>query len=352
MLWLACLACPGFAQLAPDRVYFGLEQGLTVSVERPEGVEGALRVDLFEGPGSPATDSMPVVEGRINLSSLFPLIWDRESPRLLYAQLFAGDSPVGPPLVLDPMLTPNRARLVDESSLRPTEDTTSGRVMFDDERRRRIAQTTRRAVPAPERVFSGLRVYRLPRVVFETSAGVIEFRLRPDAAPNTVFRFMQLVRDGFYDGGVVHRVVAARQDGAPFIIQFGDPTGTGLGGSGEWFDLEPSSLPHGYGTLSMARFDDPNAAGGQIFIALSRRGTAALDGLYTAFAEATRGATTIRAIANTPTDTGERPLEPPTVFSAKLVDAPPLGRGEPPLPESESDDLAPSTARSGGARAR
>jgi peptidyl-prolyl cis-trans isomerase B (cyclophilin B) len=150
----------------------------------------------------------------------------------------------------------------------------------------------------------------------------MEFRLRPDAAPNSVWNFRELVRLGFYNEIIFHRIVPALASGHPFVVQVGDPTGTGDGGPGFSIDLEPSNLPHDFGVLSLARSDDPDTNGSQIFIALSREGTARLDGLYTAFGEMVRGTETLVALSKVSVK-DQRPTDPPILKSARLVDAPP-----------------------------
>jgi peptidyl-prolyl cis-trans isomerase B (cyclophilin B) len=131
----------------------------------------------------------------------------------------------------------------------------------------------------------------------------------------------------------VHRVVAALANGSPFVIQAGDPTGTGAGGPGYNFDLEKSTLPHDYGVVSMARSSDPNSNGSQFFICLSRSGTAFLDGRYTAFGEAVRGADAITAIKDVEVGQNDRPVDPPLINSARTVPAPPFGTGQAPIEE-------------------
>src|SRR5688572_10772181 len=90
-------------------------------------------------------------------------------------------------------------------------------------------------------------------LVFETSQGRVVVAMRPDLAPNHVARIKELVRDKFYDGIVFHRVI----DG--FMAQTGDPTGTGMGGSGKKLKAEFSHEPHVRGTVSMARAQSPDS---------------------------------------------------------------------------------------------
>ena len=111
--------------------------------------------------------------------------------------------------------------------------------------------------------------------------GRVVIELRPDLAPNTCARIKQLVREHFYDGIVFHRVI----DG--FMAQTGDPTGTGMGGSGQKLRAEFSDAPHVRGTVSMARAQDPNSADSQFFIVLAD--SRFLDGQYTVFGQVVKG---------------------------------------------------------------
>ena len=97
-------------------------------------------------------------------------------------------------------------------------------------------------------------------LILETSQGTVVVAMRPELAPRHVARIRQLVREGFYDGVVFHRVI----DG--FMAQTGDPTGTGTGGSGVKLKAEFSGEPHVRGTVSMARSQSPDSADSQFFI--------------------------------------------------------------------------------------
>ncbi|MBM3601715.1 MAG: peptidylprolyl isomerase [Alphaproteobacteria bacterium] len=110
------------------------------------------------------------------------------------------------------------------------------------------------------------------RVVIET---------RPDLAPKHVARIDELVKQGFYDGVVFHRVIPG------FMAQGGDPTGTGTGGSGKKIPAEFSSTKHVRGTCSMARANDPNSADSQFFICFAD--ASFLDGKYTVWGQVTEG---------------------------------------------------------------
>jgi len=159
----------------------------------------------------------------------------------------------------------------------------------------------------------------------ETSEGEIHLKLRPDAAPNTAWNFRQLAEGGFYYDTIFHRVVPLTNKGFPFVIQGGDPTGTGSGGPGWWLPIEKSSLVHDFGVISMARAGDPDSAGCQFFICLSREGTKRLDGQYCAFGETVLGDEIIKAIAATPIQNPQtgRPKDPPRIYKINMVPSAP-----------------------------
>lgn len=97
-------------------------------------------------------------------------------------------------------------------------------------------------------------------LVLEITHGKVVIEMLPDVAPGHVTRIKELVRDGFYDGVVFHRVI----DG--FMAQTGDPTGTGMGGSGKKLKAEFSAVPHERGVVSMARAQNPDSGDSQFFI--------------------------------------------------------------------------------------
>jgi cyclophilin family peptidyl-prolyl cis-trans isomerase len=135
----------------------------------------------------------------------------------------------------------------------------------------------------------------------ETTVGVIEIELLDDAAPKTVENFVTLAKKGFYDGVIFHRVVPG------FVIQGGDPDGTGMGGPGYKFDDEPVTMGYARGTVAMAN-SGPNTNGSQFFICLDD--LASLPPKYTIFGMVTAGLTTVDTIAKGATGPGDRPLEP------------------------------------------
>lgn len=139
------------------------------------------------------------------------------------------------------------------------------------------------------------------------NGGVVKAELYPEIAPNTVNNFLSLVNKGYYDGLIFHRVISG------FMIQGGDPTGTGMGGPGYSIKGEFTSngfkndLKHDAGVLSMARSMMPNSAGSQFFI--MHKNSPHLDGQYAAFGKVIEGMEVINKIAETRTDYSDRPLE-------------------------------------------
>lgn len=133
----------------------------------------------------------------------------------------------------------------------------------------------------------------------------IKLELYPDIAPATVENFIKLVKEGFYDGLIFHRVIPG------FMIQGGCPEGTGMGGPGYTIKGEFSSngvtnnLKHARGVISMARAMDPNSAGSQFFI--MHQDAPHLDGQYAAFGRVVEGMDVVDEIASVPTDYSDRP---------------------------------------------
>ena len=146
-----------------------------------------------------------------------------------------------------------------------------------------------------------------PVVTIEMENGsVIKAELYPQVAPNTVNNFISLVKKGFYDGVIFHRVISG------FMLQGGDPDGTGMGGPGYSIKGEftqngfQNDLKHEPGVLSMARTMMPNSAGSQFFI--MHEAAPHLDGAYAAFGKVTEGMDVVNAIAAVPTNYNDRPL--------------------------------------------
>lgn len=140
-----------------------------------------------------------------------------------------------------------------------------------------------------------------------SNGGVVNAELFPDVAPNTVKNFIALVKEGFYNGLFFHRVIPG------FVVQGGDPEGTGMGGPSYCIPGEfksngfENSLSHTKGVLSMARAADPNSAGSQFFIMLGE--APHLDGEYAAFGKVIEGMEFIDSIAEIKTDFNDKPYE-------------------------------------------
>jgi cyclophilin family peptidyl-prolyl cis-trans isomerase len=137
--------------------------------------------------------------------------------------------------------------------------------------------------------------------VVKTNMGTFSFEFYPDDAPQTVASFIKLAKDGFYDGLIFHRII----DG--FMIQGGDPTGTGNGGPGYTIKAEFNKRKHVLGTVAMARTADPDSAGSQFYICLAP--TPSLDEEYTVFGQVVDGIDVIEAIGKAQTGRQDRPLE-------------------------------------------
>ena len=147
-----------------------------------------------------------------------------------------------------------------------------------------------------------------PIVTFTMAdGGVIKAELYPEIAPVSVNNFISLVRKNFYDGLIFHRVIRG------FMIQGGDPNGTGTGGPGYSIPGEfaingfENNLKHTEGVLSMARSMHPDSAGSQFFI--MHKTSPHLDGQYAAFGKVIEGMDVVNKIAETATDYSDRPLE-------------------------------------------
>jgi len=157
-----------------------------------------------------------------------------------------------------------------------------------------------------------------PIVTFEMENGkTITAELYPEIAPNTVANFVNLVESGFYDGLIFHRVISG------FMIQGGDPQGTGMGGPGYTIKGEfarngfkQNNLRHTRGVLSMARSMMPNSAGSQFFI--MHANAPHLDGEYAAFGKVTEGLETVDEIAATRTGRQDRPVQEQKIRTATV----------------------------------
>lgn len=147
-----------------------------------------------------------------------------------------------------------------------------------------------------------------PIVTIEMENGdIMKAELYPEIAPNTVNNYISLISKGFYDGLIFHRVING------FMLQGGDPDGTGMGGPGYGIKGEfaqnnfTNDLKHSAGVLSMARSMMPDSAGSQFFI--MHKNSPHLDGSYAAFGQITEGMDIVNKIAEVNTDRSDRPVD-------------------------------------------
>jgi peptidylprolyl isomerase len=143
-------------------------------------------------------------------------------------------------------------------------------------------------------------------LILETTKGTVSIAMRPDLAPGHVARIKELVRAGFYDGIVFHRVIEG------FMAQTGCPHGTGTGGSGKKLKAEFSKAKHVRGTVSMARAQNPDSGDSQFFICFAD--APFLNGQYTVWGEVTAGMENVDKIKR-----GEPVRDPDRIISAKMA---------------------------------
>ena len=147
---------------------------------------------------------------------------------------------------------------------------------------------------------------------------VMKAELYPEIAPKTVENFIKLVKDGFYNGTIFHRVIPG------FMIQGGDPTGTGMGGPGWHIEGEfaangfKNDLKHTAGVLSMARAMDPDSDGSQFFIMVDD--APHLDGQYAAFGKLTEGLDVARMIVSVPRNMMDKPNVPQVMAKVEMIE--------------------------------
>ena len=309
-----CLAASLVAlnPLSVLHTYNPLNSGILAEIVLPESARVG-QLWLFDHESRILEDPATVISGTQDLIGRIPHI--KELKKTAWVQLVVNDQPVGPPLVVQPMTS--REVPITTEAIRPDGKTSYLKINGWENEAKEDGMT--------EPLVSGWRVYEDMDAIIETSEGDIRVSLRPDAAPNTAWNFRELAEGGFYRGSTFHRIVPLAADGYPFVIQGGDPTGTGSGGPGWWLPIENSSLPHDFGVISMARATDPDSAGSQFFFCLSRQGTARLDGQYCAFGETIEGADVIRSISKLPlADPGSgKPISPPIIKTIRLVPANP-----------------------------
>ena len=144
------------------------------------------------------------------------------------------------------------------------------------------------------------------KILLNTSKGEIIINLMPEIAPVHVARIVELVKSGFYDGIIFHRIIPG------FMAQTGDPKGNGTGGSGTNLKAEFSDYKYINGTVGMARTMDPNSADSQFFICFD--GCGHLTGQYTVWGQVETGMEVVEAL-----NVGEPPTDPDQILSAKII---------------------------------
>ena len=144
------------------------------------------------------------------------------------------------------------------------------------------------------------------KILLNTSKGEVIINLMPEIAPVHVARIVELVKSGFYDGVIFHRIIPG------FMAQTGDPKGNGTGGSGTNLKAEFSDYKYINGTVGMARTMDPNSANSQFFICFD--GCGHLTGQYTVWGQVEIGMDVVEAL-----NVGEPPADPDKILSAKII---------------------------------
>ena len=143
-------------------------------------------------------------------------------------------------------------------------------------------------------------------LILDTTRGQVKIAMRPDLAPGHCARIKELARKGFYDGVVFHRVIEG------FMAQTGDPTGSGMGGSGQKLKAEFSKEPHSRGAVSMARAQNPDSGDSQFFICFDDANF--LDNKYTVWGRVIEGMENVDKITR-----GEPPAKPDKIVSMKVA---------------------------------
>ena len=157
------------------------------------------------------------------------------------------------------------------------------------------------------------------QIVMTTSMGEITLLVEADLSPIAVGNFVALAECGFYNNVIFHRI-AYMQDGTPFVIQGGDPTGTGMGGPGYQIKDEPVTGEYARGVLAMARSAAPDSQGSQFFIVLDDGAQPPLESArtYAILGEVIDGMRVVDAIAGVERDAEDRPVVPVTILSTTV----------------------------------
>lgn len=161
-------------------------------------------------------------------------------------------------------------------------------------------------------------------IAFETTLGTFVVRLAVKSSPIAVSNITALARCNFYDNVIFHRI-AYMENGTPFVIQGGDPTGTGSGGPGYFIRDEPVVGAYRRGVIAMARTSQPNSQGSQFFIVLDDAAGVPLESMrtYAILGEVISGMDVVDAIAALERDGQDRPIDPPKIISTTVTPSAP-----------------------------
>ena len=262
-----------FSVAVPTKMWFAPGQPVTVTVTQPT----TLVMTTFDGqPVKPAASADVAADGTADLAAVFPAAKE-PGTYLVYADPKGKSAPAdfaGTPLVVEVLAGHERGGVQG-------------------------AMVT--------------KVEPLQYVTMKTTAGEMTMTMYYDTSPNTVDSFLRLCGEGYYDGVTFHRVIKG------FMLQGGDPTGTGMGGPGFTLGQEFNAKPHTEGVLSMARTSDPNSAGSQFFVCLDYAQTKQLDNQYTTFGKVVDGMDAAKTIGVTPTAEGDRPVTPQVIEHAEVL---------------------------------
>lgn len=261
-----------FSVAVPTKLWFAPGQPVTVKVDQ----DSTLVMTTFDGAPVAAKGSADLAAGATaDLRSVFPAM-DAAGTYVLFADPKGKSAPAdftGTPVVVE--VLPNKEQ----------------------------------GGTAPMVV----KVEPLQYVRMATTAGPMTMTMYYDTSPNTVDSFLRLSGQGYYDGLTFHRVIKG------FMLQGGDPTGTGSGGPGFTLGAEFNPKPHTEGVLSMARTSDPNSAGSQFFVCLNYAQTKQLDNQYTTFGKVVDGMAAVTAIGDTPTGANDKPTTPQVIDHAEVL---------------------------------
>lgn len=314
-------------QLTPQRTWYAKAAPLTVSVGL-DGLTDEVALVLLDADGAQLArvdTRAPSLDLRMAMPEVLSIT------RAAYLQGLVRGEAVGTPLVVEPLRTPRRVRTREE--IDATGATRTVVIGWDGEPLPDATPADRAAmkegVQYEPQITAGFHMAPEEDLLLSTDRGDLRIAFSHDEAPATGANMRRLASEGFYDGLTFHRIASVDRSGRPFVVQGGDPAGTGDGTPGYAITLEESGLPFDFGVLGMARADDPHSVGCQFFIALGREGTARLDGKYSAFAYCVEGEPTIRALESVAIEDPEtqRPVVAPRILSARLVPAPPRSPG-------------------------